>query len=40
MGSFALSQECHGGRFGRTSADADDLRQIGGAEDGEDGSQR
>ena len=28
------------GRSGRTSADADDLRQIGGAEDGEDGSQR
>lgn len=28
------------GRSGRTSADADDLRQIGGAEDGEEGSQR
>ena len=28
------------GRSGRTSADADYLRQIGGAEDGEDGSQR
>ena len=28
------------GRSGRTSADADDLRQIGGAEDGADGSQR
>jgi hypothetical protein len=27
------------GRSGRTSADADHLRQIGGAEDGEDGSQ-
>ena len=28
------------GCSGRTSADADYLRQIGGAEDGEDGSQR
>lgn len=28
------------GRSGRTSADADYLRQIGGAEDGDDGSQR
>jgi hypothetical protein len=28
------------GRSVRTAADADDLRQIGGAEDGEDGSQR
>jgi len=28
------------GRSGRSSADADDQRQIGGAEDGEDGSQR
>ena len=28
------------GRSARTPADADDLRQIGGAEDGEDGSQR
>ena len=28
------------GRSGRTSTDADYLRQIGGAEDGEDGSQR
>ena len=28
------------GRSGRTSTDADYLRQIGGAEDGDDGSQR
>jgi len=28
------------GRSGRTSADADYLRRISGAEDGEDGSQR
>ncbi|MFN5695979.1 MAG: hypothetical protein ACK486_02975, partial [Cyanobacteriota bacterium] len=28
------------GRSGRTSADADYLHQISGAEDGEDGSQR